>query len=61
MPLRAISREQGWLLPPSVDELVGEDHPARFVEALGRAALREIGIDAAGEELGAPAYPPFQG
>jgi len=62
MPLRAISREQGWLLPPSVDELVGEDHPARFVaafvEALDRTALGEMGIDADGEELGAPAYPP---
>jgi transposase len=62
MPLRAISREQGWLLPPSMDELVGADHPARFVAAfvdeLDGAVLRGLGVPVTGAALGAPAYPP---
>ena len=28
------NRKQGWLLPPSIDEWVAADHPARFVVAL---------------------------
>ena len=31
MPLRPLNREQRWLLPPSLDELLADDHPARFV------------------------------
>ena len=31
MPLREMRREQAWLLPPSLDELLPLDHPARFV------------------------------
>ena len=31
MPLRDMPREQAWLLPPSLDELLPLDHPARFV------------------------------
>ena len=31
MPLRDMDREQMWLLPPSLDELLPLDHPARFV------------------------------
>ena len=34
MPLRPFRRDQGWLLPPSLDELVPLDHPARFVDAV---------------------------
>ena len=31
MPLRPMNREQAWLLPPSLDELLPQDHPSRFV------------------------------
>ena len=31
MPLRPMSREQMWMLPPTMDELVSPEHPARFV------------------------------
>ncbi len=33
MPLRPMFRDQGWLLPPALDELLSDDHPARFVAA----------------------------
>ena len=62
MPWREMTREQGWLLPPALDELLGEGHPARFVAAfvdgLTRAEWAELGVDAEGEALGAPAYHP---
>jgi transposase len=62
MPLRPLAREQAWLLPPSLDELLPEDHPARFVAAfvdgLSTATLAELEIDREGEALGAPAYHP---
>ena len=62
MPLRPLQREQAWLLPPSLDELLPEDHPARFVAAfvdgLSTVTLAELEIDKEGEPLGAPAYHP---
>lgn len=62
MPLRPFSRGQDWLLPPNLEELIGEDHPVRFVaafvEEMDRAAWAELGIDLEGEVLGAPAYHP---
>ena len=62
MPLRELNREQAWLLPPTLGDLIPADHPARFVaefvDALDRHAWIELGIGPDGEPLGAPAYHP---
>jgi len=62
MPLRPFYRDQDWLLPPRLGDLIPDDHPARFVAAvvdgLDRAFWAKLGIDLDGEELGAPAYHP---
>jgi transposase len=62
MPLRRFNRQQAWLLPPTIGELIPDDHSARFVstfvDALDRSALVELGIGPEGEALGAPAYHP---
>ena len=62
MPWRAWDREQVWLMPPSLDEVLADDHPARLVAALvdslTAAEWAELGVDLAGQPLGAPAYHP---
>jgi transposase len=62
MPVRPLNREQCWLLPPRLDELIPDDHPARFVatvvDALPEDTWQELGIGLNGDPLGAPAYHP---
>ena len=62
MPPREMNREQMWLLPPPLDELVPQDDPARFVaefvEAIDREDWTKLGVEPDGEPLGAPAYDP---
>ena len=62
MPLRDMDREQMWLLPPSLDELLPLDHPARFVaefvDALDGEGWAELGVEIGGDPMGAPTYHP---
>ncbi|MDE0349484.1 MAG: IS1182 family transposase [Gammaproteobacteria bacterium] len=62
MPLRPLTRDQAWILPPSLDELVPRDHTARFVaefvDALGPEDWARLGVRIDGEVRGGPAYHP---
>ena len=59
MPYRSYSREQDWLLPPTLAELLADDHPARFVaEFVDQLELASIGIAAESAAEGAPSYHP---
>ena len=62
MPHRPFSREKEWLFPPTLGELVSDDHPARyvaaFVDRLERAEWAELGVASDGAVQGAPGYHP---
>src|SRR3972149_12129429 len=63
MPNRPWGRDQAWLLPPSLADLVPANHPARFVadfvDGLGGIWWQAFGEHLEGELLGAPAYDPW--
>ena len=62
MPIRPLNRNWTWLFPPTLEELIPQDHPARFVAAFvdqldrGSWGAMEIAVD--GDPLGAPSYDP---
>lgn len=51
--------EQQLMLPPTMEDWVGADHPARFIrEFVETLELRELGLDTLGREEGGVAYDP---
>ena len=62
MPYRPFERDQSWLFPPSLEELLPATHPARFVaafvEALDPEDWRELGLALTSPGDGAPSYHP---
>lgn len=63
MPWRQWTRDQAWLLPGSLDDLLPANHPVRFVadflDALPEEAQQRFGLHATGPRHGLPAYHPW--
>ena len=61
MPLRTFNSEQAWLFPPTLGDLIQQDHPARFiaefVDSLDPAAWTQLEASQDGQALGTPALP----
>jgi transposase len=59
MPYRPYHRDQDWLLPPCLGDLLPVDHPVRFVaEFVDALDLAQLGIVAQPAVEGAPSFPP---
>lgn len=62
MPQRPFSRAQVFLIPPSLDDWLPSDHPARFVavllDELDVTTWQEMGIARTAAALGSPRYAP---
>ena len=62
MPWRTPVRDQAWMLPPTLDDLVPAGHQVRLVaelvEGLPRADWEAMEVVLTGQTLGAPAYHP---
>ena len=59
MPFISYSRDQDWLLPPSLGELIPADHPVRFIaEVVDQLPWDEVGISHLPKSEGKPSYPP---
>lgn len=58
MPHREFRRDQVFLLPPSLDDFLPADHPARFVAEFVEDRLSELDIDSLPAAEGRPSYPP---
>lgn len=60
MPMREFSRDRQWLMPPSLGELLRDDHPARFVAAfVDELDFDQVGVKYVVADEGAPAYNPY--
>lgn len=58
MPERPYAREQAWLLPPSLDELIPADHVVRFIASfVDSLDIASLGLEPV-QTMGAPCYPP---
>jgi len=59
MPFKSYSRDQDWLLPPSLGELIPGDHPVRFIaEVVDQLPWDRVGISHMPQSEGQPSYPP---
>lgn len=62
MPQRPDTRDQLFLLPPSLDDLISDSHPIRyvasFVAALTAEDWAELGVSQTSEPYGAPRFAP---